>query len=149
MRNPTVKPARLGLGTTRAFACLSKMLIKLARPHSILRVNYRDRAGFLHSELSGGIDLVLEGQPGSRLVYQPGVVVQAVRDNADVALVQTYDMHTHAPLAFKAKRVFVAGGPIPTTSILLRSLGREQRIVRIDLQVGCTVTQVFVDDFFP
>ena len=66
-----------------------------------------------------------------RLVYQPGVVVEAVRDNADVALVQAYDMHTHAPLAFKAKRVFVAGGPIPTTSILLRSRGLYNSPVRL------------------
>jgi choline dehydrogenase-like flavoprotein len=83
-------------------------------------------------------DFIFKTQPrisamaaGGRLDYQPNVVVETVREEGDVAFVHAYHLRTRAPLVFKAKRVFVAGGPIPTTSILLRSGGLYNSFVRL------------------
>jgi ferredoxin len=57
----------------------------------------------------------------SKLVYQNNVVVETVSENDDSVLVQGYDLHTRAPRTFRGKRLFIAGGPISTTSMLLRS----------------------------
>jgi choline dehydrogenase-like flavoprotein len=58
-----------------------------------------------------------------RLVYRPGVVVESVYETQNSSVVQCYDLETRARLSFEARRAFIAGGPISTTSILMRSGG--------------------------
>ena len=54
--------------------------------------------------------------------YQPDVIVRAVQESADRVRISGYHRRTRAPLEFEAERVYLAGGVIPTTGILLRSL---------------------------
>lgn len=65
------------------------------------------------------------------LVYRRGVVVERVGEKANSTIVEGYDLSTRAPLTFESKRLFIAGGPIPTTSILLRSGGINSSPVRL------------------
>lgn len=54
--------------------------------------------------------------------YQPDVIVRQVRESADRVKISGHHRLTRAPLEFEAERVYLAGGVIPTTGILLRSL---------------------------
>src|SRR5262249_6176582 len=54
--------------------------------------------------------------------YQPGVIITAVREIGTEVEITGYDRMTRQPLAWRAERVFLAAGAIPTTQILLRSL---------------------------
>ena len=54
--------------------------------------------------------------------YQPDVIVRAVQESADHVKISGYHRLTREPLEFEAERVYLAGGVIPTTGILLRSL---------------------------
>jgi choline dehydrogenase-like flavoprotein len=54
--------------------------------------------------------------------YQPDVIVRAVQESADRVIISGYHRLTRAPLELEAERVYLAGGVIPTTGILLRSL---------------------------
>jgi choline dehydrogenase-like flavoprotein len=56
-----------------------------------------------------------------RLTYRPGVVVETVSEEGDAATVRGYHLGTSTAFAINAKRIFIACGPIPTTSILMRS----------------------------
>jgi hypothetical protein len=55
--------------------------------------------------------------------YQPGVVVDQVRESAQGAELLGYELVSRRPLAWQGNRVFLAAGTIATTRILLRSLG--------------------------
>jgi hypothetical protein len=55
--------------------------------------------------------------------YQPGVVIDQVRESAQGAEVLGHDRATQRPLAWRGSRAFLAAGAIATTGILLRSLG--------------------------
>jgi hypothetical protein len=63
--------------------------------------------------------------------YQPDVIVRAVRETADCVRITGYHRLTREPLEFEAERVYLAGGVIPTTGILLRSLRAYDRPVPI------------------
>jgi ferredoxin len=54
--------------------------------------------------------------------YQPDVIVRTVQESPDRVKISGYHRLTRAPLEFEAERVYLAGGVIPTTGILLRSL---------------------------
>ena len=54
--------------------------------------------------------------------YQPGVIINQVRESAQGAEVMGYDRATCRPLAWQGRRVFLAAGAVATTRILLRSL---------------------------
>jgi len=54
--------------------------------------------------------------------YQPDVIVRAVQESANCVKISGYHRLTREPLEFEAERVYLAGGVIPTTGILLRSL---------------------------
>jgi choline dehydrogenase-like flavoprotein len=54
--------------------------------------------------------------------YQSGVIVNNVRESSSGVEIFGADMLTGKPQTWRASRVFVAGGTIPTTRILLRSL---------------------------
>jgi choline dehydrogenase-like flavoprotein len=54
--------------------------------------------------------------------YQPDVIVRAVQESADRVRISGYHRLTREPLEFEAERVYLAGGVISTTGILLRSL---------------------------
>ncbi len=55
--------------------------------------------------------------------YQSGVVIEQVRESAQGAEVLGYERATRRPLSWRGARAFLAAGVIPTTRILLRSLG--------------------------
>ncbi|MDW8310395.1 MAG: hypothetical protein RMK20_13555, partial [Verrucomicrobiales bacterium] len=61
--------------------------------------------------------------------YESGVVVTAVEDAGHGAVVRGYDLQTRAPRRWDCDRVFLAAGAIPTTAILLRSLGAHGQTV--------------------
>ena len=63
--------------------------------------------------------------------YQPDVIVRAVQESADGVKISGYHRVTREPLEFEAERVYLAGGVIPTTGILLRSLQAYDRPVPI------------------
>ncbi len=61
--------------------------------------------------------------------YQPGVVVTSTREQGGAALISGYDRATRAPLEWQVDRVFLAGGTISTSGILLRSLAAYDQTV--------------------
>jgi choline dehydrogenase-like flavoprotein len=63
--------------------------------------------------------------------YQPDVIVQAVQETADGVKIRANHRVTGAALEFEAERVYLAAGVIPTTGILLRSLGAYDQPVPI------------------
>ena len=63
--------------------------------------------------------------------YQPDVIVRTVQESADRVKICGYHRVTREPLEFEAERVYLAGGVIPTTGILLRSLEAYDRPVQI------------------
>ena len=56
-----------------------------------------------------------------RFTYQRDVIVTALRENAGQVIVEGFHRQTRAPMKFEAGRVFLAGGTLPTTQVLLRS----------------------------
>jgi choline dehydrogenase-like flavoprotein len=63
--------------------------------------------------------------------YQPDVIVQAVQETAGGVKIRAKHRVTGAALEFEAERVYLAAGVIPTTGILLRSLGAYDQPVEI------------------
>jgi choline dehydrogenase-like flavoprotein len=63
--------------------------------------------------------------------YQPDVIVQAVQETADGVRIRGHHRVTEVAFEFKAERVYLAAGVIPTTGILLRSLGAYDQPVTI------------------
>lgn len=61
--------------------------------------------------------------------YQPGVIIEQVRESAQGAEVLGYDRATRRPMAWLGSRAFLAAGAIATTRILLRSLGAYEQTV--------------------
>ena len=58
-----------------------------------------------------------------RFSYHPGIVVRTLREAVDHVTVKGHHLATRAPFEGRAERVYLAAGAIPTTGILLRSLG--------------------------
>ena len=58
-----------------------------------------------------------------RFSYHPGIVVRTLRETVDHVTVKGHHLATRAPFEGRAERVYLAAGAIPTTGILLRSLG--------------------------
>lgn len=56
-----------------------------------------------------------------RFSYEPGVIVETVAENAAGAAIHGYERAGGARREWRAERVFVAGGPISTTRLLLWS----------------------------
>lgn len=63
----------------------------------------------------------LQGQAG--FTYQHDLVVTTVQETASGVTVTGFDRETHTPFSIEADRVYLAAGVIPTTRILLQSLG--------------------------
>ena len=63
--------------------------------------------------------------------YQPDVIVRTVQESADGVKIGGYHRLTLEPLEFEAEQVYLAGGVIPTTGILLRSMQAYDRPVPI------------------
>ncbi len=74
-------------------------------------------------------DTVTQLLRNPRFTYQPGVIVEQVRESAQGAEVLGYERATRRPLAWQGGRVFLAAGAIATTRILLRSLGAYDQTV--------------------
>jgi choline dehydrogenase-like flavoprotein len=63
----------------------------------------------------------MQTEPG--FTYQPGVIVVSARESTAGIELEGYDRKTRQPLSWSGGRAFLAAGAIPTTRILLRSLG--------------------------
>jgi len=63
--------------------------------------------------------------------YQGNVIVVSVREVGDEVEISGYDRNTHQPLSWRCERVFLAAGAIPTTRILLKSLGAYDQTVHL------------------
>ena len=61
--------------------------------------------------------------------YQPGVIIEQVRESPQGAELLGYEPATRRPLAWQGGRAFLAAGTIATTRILLRSLRAYDRTV--------------------
>jgi ferredoxin len=80
-------------------------------------------------------DTVEELKRHPNFTYQPDVVVTAVKESRDDVIVSGHHRMTREPLEFRAGRVYLGAGVIPTTRILLRSLSAfEQRVPMLDSQ---------------
>ena len=69
----------------------------------------------------------LQAVPGFH--YEPGAVVTSVRESSQSAEISGYDRLTRQARTWQGGRVFLAAGAIPTTRILLRSLGAYDQAV--------------------
>ena len=69
----------------------------------------------------------LQAVPGFH--YEPGTVVTSVRESSQGAEISGYDRLTRQARTWQGGRVFLAAGAIPTTRILLRSLGAYDQAV--------------------
>jgi hypothetical protein len=67
----------------------------------------------------------------ARFAYEPGVVVSSVREAAGRVEIFGQRLGTREPLTWCADRVFIAAGTVPTTQILLRSLGAYDQTVML------------------
>jgi len=63
--------------------------------------------------------------------YQGNVIVVSVREVGDEVEIAGYNRNTHQPLSWRCERVFLAAGAIPTTRILLKSLGAYDQTVHL------------------
>lgn len=66
-----------------------------------------------------------------RLKFQPNVIVETITESGPVVSVHGYDRLTKAPLTLKAERVFLAAGVVPSSRIILKSLGLYDRPVLV------------------
>ncbi len=74
-------------------------------------------------------DTVAQMLGNPKFTYQPGVIIEQVRESAPGVEVLGYDRATRQPLAWQGNRVFLAAGTVATTRILLRSLGAYNQTV--------------------
>jgi hypothetical protein len=74
-------------------------------------------------------DTVAQLQSNPHFSYQPGVIVNRVRESPREAEMLGYDRTTRQALTWRGSRVFLAAGTIATTRILLRSLGAYDQTV--------------------
>jgi choline dehydrogenase-like flavoprotein len=74
-------------------------------------------------------DSVAELLNNPNFSYQPGVIIDEVRESSQGAEVLGYDQVTRQPMAWQGSRVFLAAGTIATTRILLRSLAAYEQTV--------------------
>lgn len=81
--------------------------------------------------------------------YQPDVIVRTVQESAAGVKISGFHRLTSEPLEFEAERVYLAGGVIPTTGILLRSMQAYDRPVPIkdsqDLLLPVVLTRRVAD----
>ncbi len=68
-------------------------------------------------------DTLRELQTQPNFSYQPGVIVTSVREMPSKVVLAGSERETGEPLQIEADRVFLAAGVMPTTQILLRSMG--------------------------
>jgi len=83
--------------------------------------------GMIYNSLSTVEEL--KGSPG--FSYQPGFLVDSVRESATSATVLGRDRSSGQSSTLVGDRVFLAGGSLPSTQILLRSLGAFGRAVHM------------------
>jgi choline dehydrogenase-like flavoprotein len=74
---------------------------------------------------------VAQLQRQAQFTYQSGVVVTAAREVPGSVEISGHRLGTREPLVWRADRVFLAAGAIPTTQILLRSLGAYDQLVTL------------------
>jgi choline dehydrogenase-like flavoprotein len=72
-----------------------------------------------------------ELQTASRIRYVPNVVVTQLKEGADRVVIEGVDRVDGHPVRLEARRVYVAAGVIPTTQILLRSMGLYDQTVSL------------------
>ena len=75
-------------------------------------------------------DTVAELRHDSRFHYVGGQVVERVEESVDGVTLHGRSVEGGAPVTHEAERVFIGCGPIPTTKILMESLGIRERIIR-------------------
>jgi choline dehydrogenase-like flavoprotein len=63
--------------------------------------------------------------------YQPGFVVERLREENGSVRIDGHDLATQAPRYFEASRVLLGAGVIPSTAILLASLGEYDVKIRL------------------
>ncbi len=68
-------------------------------------------------------DTLTELQKNPNFTYEPGVIIQSARETGSTVELSGYDRADRKARTWSASRVFLAAGAIPTTGILLRSLG--------------------------
>jgi hypothetical protein len=71
----------------------------------------------------------LQTLPGFR--YEPGFVVERLREENGAVRIEGRDLSTQAPRSFEARRVLLGAGVIPSTAILLSSLGEFNVEIRL------------------
>jgi hypothetical protein len=76
-------------------------------------------------------DTVEELKRNPNFSYRPDVVVTAVKESDDHVLISGHHRVSREPLEFRAGRVYLGAGVIPTTRILLRSLSAFEQPVRM------------------
>lgn len=81
--------------------------------------------GFIYNSADTVRGLKADG----RFAYEPDVVVSAVSERENGVVVRGHRRQTAQPIEFAADRVYLATGAVPTTEILLRSLGAYDRTV--------------------
>jgi len=72
-------------------------------------------------------DTVRAMQRETNFRCQTDVIVTMLRENPDGVVIEGFNRLTRAPLSFKAGRVYLGAGVIPTAQILLRSQGAFDR----------------------
>jgi choline dehydrogenase-like flavoprotein len=65
------------------------------------------------------------------VLYRPGIFVESLAETGDKVVVEGIDLDSNGWMALSYDAVFVAGGPINTTRLLLRSRGLYDRPVRL------------------
>lgn len=70
-------------------------------------------------------------QSHPRFAYQPGVMVRTLRETGSGVVIEGEHRATGAKMSWEAERVYLAGGVIPSTKILLQSQGLYDHPLRI------------------
>ena len=78
-------------------------------------------AGCPYGCIYNAADTVRELRAGKNFIYQRDAVVTTVREDSAKVFIEGFNRLTRAPLAFEARRVYLAAGVIPTAQIVLRS----------------------------
>lgn len=84
--------------------------------------------GLLYSSSDTLARLCAEGS----VTYLPGFLADSIEERRDAVTVRCIEGKNNSPVSFRAKRVFLAAGPISSAKILLKSLERfgEELVIR-------------------
>jgi len=81
--------------------------------------------GFIYSST----ETLSQLQRDPKFSYQPGVIVESVRELAEGVEVSGYESRSRQPVVWQCEKAFLAAGAIPTSRILLRSLEAYEQTV--------------------